>query len=74
MPVIPIVIHKATDVVPKGGFFIRPSTVHVDVLPPIMTDKWSAETVGQHMEDVRQQFLEVLGQASRSPAKLKQVK
>jgi len=39
-----------------------------------MTDKWSAETVGQHMEDVRQQFLEVLGQASRLPAKLKQVK
>ncbi len=74
VPVIPIVIHNATDVLPKGGFFIRPSTVHVDVLPPIMTDKWSAETVGQHMEDVRQQFLEVLGQASRSPAKLKQVK
>ena len=74
VPVIPIVIHNATDVLPKGGFFIRPSTVHVDVLPPIMTDKWSAETVGQHMEDVRQQFLEVLGQASRLPAKLKQVK
>jgi putative phosphoserine phosphatase/1-acylglycerol-3-phosphate O-acyltransferase len=74
VPVIPIVIHNATDVLPKGGFFVRPSTVHVDVLPPLNTEKWSAETVGQHLEEVREQFLEALGQTSRAPAKLKRVK
>ena len=74
VPVIPIVIHNATDVLPKGGFFVRPSTVHVDVLPPLQTDKWTAETVDQHVAEVRDQFLEVLGQKPRSPAKLKSVK
>jgi len=53
---------------------VRPSTVHVDVLPPLNTEKWAAETVEQHVEEVREQFLEVLGQTSRSPAKLKRVK
>jgi putative phosphoserine phosphatase/1-acylglycerol-3-phosphate O-acyltransferase len=74
VPVVPIVIHNATDVLPKGGFFIRPSTVHVDVLPPINTDSWTAETVEKHMQDVRQQYLETLGQAYHTPAQLKRVK
>lgn len=62
VPVIPIVIHNATDVLPKGGFFIRPSTVYVDVLEPVLTDRWTAETVDQHVADVRALFLEQLGQ------------
>lgn len=74
VPVIPIVIHNATDVLPKGGFFIRPSTVHVDVLAPIQTDKWTAATVEQHVEEVRSQFLAVLGQELPTRTKLKRVK
>jgi putative phosphoserine phosphatase/1-acylglycerol-3-phosphate O-acyltransferase len=74
VPVIPIVIHNATDVLPKGGFFVRPSTVFVDVLPPLQTDSWLAETVDQHVAEVREQFLEVLDQTTRPAAKLKRVK
>jgi len=74
VPIIPIVIHNATDVLPKGGFFVRPSTVHVDVLPPLKTDTWSAETVEQHVAEVRQLFLQALGQTSSSAARLKRVK
>ncbi len=74
VPIVPIVIHNATDVLPKGGFFVRPSTVQVDVLPPLKTDTWSAETVEQHVAEVRGQFLETLGQTMRSPAQLKRVK
>jgi putative phosphoserine phosphatase/1-acylglycerol-3-phosphate O-acyltransferase len=62
VPVVPIVIHNATDVLPKGGFFVRPATVRVDVLPPISTDKWSAETIDKHVAFVRRKFLRTLDQ------------
>jgi len=74
VPIVPIVIHNASDVLPKGGFFVRPAIVHVDVLPPIRTDKWSAETVDQHVAGVRRKFLRVLGQDAPAQAKLKRVK
>jgi putative phosphoserine phosphatase/1-acylglycerol-3-phosphate O-acyltransferase len=74
VPIVPIVIHNATDVLPKGGFFVRPSTVHVDVLAPIKTDSWTAQSVERHMQEVRTQYLETLGQAPDVPAKLKRVK
>ncbi len=75
VPVVPIVIHNATDVLPKGGFFVRPSTVHVDVLPPISTDDWRAESIEQHVADVRQLFVDTLGQPQpHVDARLKSVK
>ena len=74
VPVVPIVIHNATDVLPKGGFFVHPTTVHVDVLEPIDTASWSAETIDKHVADVRARFVETLDQpvAKREP-KLKSV-
>lgn len=74
VPIVPIVIHNASDVLPKGGFFVRPAEVHVDVLPPIKTDNWSAETVDQHVDYVRQLYLQTLGQHGAVPAQLKRVK
>ncbi|NNE61946.1 MAG: 1-acyl-sn-glycerol-3-phosphate acyltransferase, partial [Woeseia sp.] len=64
VPIVPIVIHNASDVLPKGGFFVRPTAVHVDVLPPVMTDDWRPETVDQHVAEVRDLYLETLGQAA----------
>ncbi len=75
VPIVPIVIHNATDVLPKGGFFVRPTTVHVDVLPPISTADWKAETIDQHVADVRQLFVDTLDQpAPHADARLKRVK
>lgn len=74
VPIIPIVIHNATDVLPKGGFFVRPSRVYVDVLAPVHTDGWSAETVDAHVAEVRALFLRTLGQERQAPAALKRVK
>ena len=74
VPVVPIVIHNATDVLPKGGFFVRPSPVYVDVLPPVPTDGWAAETVDTHVADVRARFLEKLGQERPPETVLKRVK
>lgn len=74
VPVVPIVIHNATDVLPKGGFFVRPAVVYVDVLPPVDTSGWKAETVDKHVADVRSDFLRTLGQQSEPAARLKRVK
>ena len=65
VPVVPIVIHNAIDVAPKGEFVFRSATVDVDVLPPIDTSDWQAKTIDKHVADVRRQFLRVLKQDVR---------
>lgn len=74
VPVVPIVIHNASDVLPKGGFFIRPSRVVVDVLEPVSTESWKPETVATHVREIRNMYLEALGQTERAEAELKRVK
>ena len=75
VPIVPIVIHNATDVLPKGGFFIRPSEVRVDVLPPIETDDWDVDMIDEHVAEVRDAFAEALGHPPRpGETRLKRVK
>lgn len=62
VPIVPIVIHNAGDVQPKGDWVFRSGTVEVEVLPPVDTSNWRAETIVQHVADVRQMFLDTLGQ------------
>jgi len=62
VPIVPIVIHNAGDVAPKGDFVFRPATVEVDVLPPVDTSDWSPATVDEHVREVRNLFLRTLGQ------------
>lgn len=63
VPMVPIVIHNAGDVAPKGDFVFRPATVEVDVLPPVDTGDWRADTIERHVAEVRQMFQATLGQA-----------
>lgn len=86
VPVVPVVIHNAGDVAPKGDFVFRPATVEVDVLPPVDTSEWRSETIEDHVAEIRGMFLEVLGQAEddgpralpaparRAPAKKKAIR
>lgn len=62
VPMVPIVIRNAGDVAPKGDFVYRSATVDVEVLPPIDTSDWSADTINEHVQDVRNLFLRTLGQ------------
>ena len=62
VPVVPIVIHNSTDVQPKGDYIFHPGTVRVEVLPPVDTSKWSAETIDLHVEEVRNMYLKALDQ------------
>ena len=74
VPIVPIVIHNALDVAPKGDFIFRPATVEVDVLAPIDTSDWTVGTIDEHVAEVRALYLDALGQedeAEPSPRKAK---
>jgi putative phosphoserine phosphatase/1-acylglycerol-3-phosphate O-acyltransferase len=63
VPIVPIVIHNALDVAPKGDFIFRAATVEVEVLNAVDTSDWTVATINQHVAEVRQLFLEALGQS-----------
>jgi putative phosphoserine phosphatase/1-acylglycerol-3-phosphate O-acyltransferase len=62
VPIVPIVIQNSSDIMPKGDMIYRPATVEVEVLPPVDTSAWSADTIEEHVASVRNLYLEALGQ------------
>lgn len=62
VPIVPVVIHNSGDVAPKHEFVMRPAKVRVDVLPPVATSQWRAESIAEHVAAVRKLFLKTLGQ------------
>jgi len=62
VPIVPIVIHNAGDIAPKGDFLFRPGKVRIDVLPPVDTSNWTLGKMNQQVNDVRNMFLRTLGQ------------
>lgn len=68
VPIVPIVIHNAIDVIHKHGKVYRPATVRVDVLAPVDTSSWQADTIDDHIASVRALFLETLGQVEARTA------
>ncbi|NKI18686.1 HAD-IB family hydrolase [Spongiibacter sp. KMU-166] len=66
VPIVPIVIRNALDVLPKGASVMRAATVDVTVLPPVDTSEWSPETIDTHVRHVRNMFARTLGQKEES--------
>ncbi len=62
VPIVPIVITNAHDVMPRGTSVLRPSVVEVKVLEPIQTHKWKRKNIDKHVEEVRNKYLKELGQ------------
>lgn len=68
VPIVPFVVHNAIDVAPRGAKLFRPATVEVEVLPPISTDDWTAETLDERVHEIRNLFLERLGDSPEPAA------
>ncbi|MGB5492781.1 MAG: HAD-IB family hydrolase [Woeseiaceae bacterium] len=66
VPIVPIVIQNSGDVQPKGDMLYHPGTVEVEVLPPVDTSEWSADTINKHVADVRDMYLRALEQDAKS--------
>jgi len=68
VPIVPIVIHNAIDVAPRGQFVLRPATVKITVLPGVDTKDWTIENMDQQVHSVRDLFLEELDQMRFQPS------
>lgn len=62
VPIVPIVIHNAHEILPGDGKVFRPGTVDIEVLPPVDTSEWSPATIDKHVAEVEQMYLDALGQ------------
>jgi putative phosphoserine phosphatase / 1-acylglycerol-3-phosphate O-acyltransferase len=62
VPLVPIVIRNAGDVMWRGSLVIRPGTIDVAVLEPIPTDRWNRDDVGARADEIRGLFAETLEQ------------
>ncbi|MFT6783017.1 MAG: putative phosphoserine phosphatase/1-acylglycerol-3-phosphate O-acyltransferase [Saprospiraceae bacterium] len=62
VPIVPIVIKNAHDVMPKGSNFIKPSVVEVVVQPAVKTSNWKVEDLDKHIKRIRNEYLRELGQ------------
>ncbi|MFE0800392.1 HAD-IB family hydrolase [Streptomyces sp. NPDC058812] len=60
VPVVPVVIRNATDVMDRDGRLLRPGRVDVAVLPPVETADWAEEDIRHHADRVRESFAATL--------------
>jgi putative phosphoserine phosphatase/1-acylglycerol-3-phosphate O-acyltransferase len=60
VPIVPIVIRNSGDVMWARSNVVRPGTVQVRVLPPVSTQRWSAEELDARVAEVRQMFVDTL--------------
>jgi putative phosphoserine phosphatase / 1-acylglycerol-3-phosphate O-acyltransferase len=60
VPLVPIVIRNAGELLWRGSLVIHPGTVDVCVLDPIPTDDWTLENLNERVEGVRGRYVETL--------------
>jgi len=60
VPLVPIVIRNASDLMWKRSLIARPGTLRVVVLPPVPTSGWTVEGLDERIAGIRQQFLDTL--------------
>jgi putative phosphoserine phosphatase/1-acylglycerol-3-phosphate O-acyltransferase len=62
VPVVPVVIRNAGELMWRNSFWLRPGTIEVKVLPPVPTRDWRAGTVGDHTAAVRDLLVRTLAE------------
>jgi putative phosphoserine phosphatase/1-acylglycerol-3-phosphate O-acyltransferase len=56
VPIVPIVIRNAGLHLWRGSMVMRPGTIDVAVLPPVLVDDWRREDLDRHVADVQALF------------------
>jgi putative phosphoserine phosphatase/1-acylglycerol-3-phosphate O-acyltransferase len=60
VPLIPVVIRNAGDVMWRGSFVIRPGTIDIAVMEPISTDGWKTSELNARVAEVHDLFASTL--------------
>lgn len=68
VPMVPVVLRGAGDVMWRGAQTIRNGRIEVVVKPPVSTEEWSVDTIDRHVEEVRGMFVETLAHWPGRPA------
>ena len=66
VPLIPIVIHNAGRILPRGGFIMRRGDVYVQVLEPIATENWTPANLDTEIEALEQRYRDTLDRLADS--------
>ncbi len=66
VPMVPVVIRNAGELMPAHVPLVDSGTLQVAVLPPIPTGKWKADTIDKQVKKVRRMFLDTLADWPRS--------
>jgi putative phosphoserine phosphatase/1-acylglycerol-3-phosphate O-acyltransferase len=56
VPMVPVVLRNAGQLMWRGEAVVHPGTLQVAVLPPIPTDDWSVDDLDARVADVRKRF------------------
>lgn len=62
VPIVPVIIKNAHDVMPRGSNLIKPNVVEIVVKKPIPTIHWKKDDLNQNIENIRNMYLEELEQ------------
>jgi putative phosphoserine phosphatase / 1-acylglycerol-3-phosphate O-acyltransferase len=60
VPLVPVVLRNAGQLMWRGEAVVHPGTLHVAVLKPIASDGWRVEDLDEHVAAVRGRFEETL--------------
>lgn len=60
VPIVPIVLRNTLDALPKNWLVVRPTTIDVDVLPPIETRHWRRKDLERHIAETHALYEETL--------------
>lgn len=60
VPIVPVVIRNAGELMWRDSKTLRPGVVQVAVHPPIPTDTWTADDLGDRVAEVRELYLNTL--------------
>jgi 1-acyl-sn-glycerol-3-phosphate acyltransferase len=60
VPIVPIVIRNAGDVLPRGAHVLRPATLDVAVLEPVSVAAWTVADLDRHVAEVHQRYVDTL--------------
>jgi putative phosphoserine phosphatase / 1-acylglycerol-3-phosphate O-acyltransferase len=66
VPIVPVVIRNAGELMPAHGVFISSGTLDVAVLPPVPTKGWARDDLDVEVKRVREMFLDTLADWPRS--------
>lgn len=66
-PIVPIVLHNAREVLPRGGWLMRSARVRVSVLEPVPTIGWTPANLADRVADVRQRVVDAIAKDRPNP-------